>query len=99
MQEQLVVFGGISIGRRIPVPGGQVNSHSHSILPAGIGKFFDDIPMASLIRRVCDRMIGILAWPKAETVMVFRGQDHLPDTRFLSDPDPLPDVEMFRVKQ
>jgi hypothetical protein len=59
----------------ISIPGGQIHSEENSLTFAGLAQFFHDVAFAVLPLAVLDAVLGELARPEAEAVVMFAGQN------------------------
>ena len=89
----LLVIAGCTIGRVVPVPGGNVNSHLEAVLTAGLRELPDDISLPAAPGAFPYGVLALRIRPQTEPVMVLCSQDDAFETRSPGDGGPLPAVK------
>ena len=88
----------IAILGLMPVPRRDVNPELHVVLLASLGKFAHQIPLPIFIIGVLDGIISGFGRPKAEAVVVLRGEDNAFHASGFQGQDPLLAVDTGRVE-
>ncbi len=83
----------------MPIPGRDVDAIMHPFGAAGLDKLLHNVAMAVLPRAVPDTMLGVLAGPEAETIVMLGGEDHPRDARGLGRCHPLACIQIRWIEQ
>ena len=84
--------------RVIAIPGREIHAERQAVLLARLGEVADDVSLAVFPGTAFHRMLGELARPQREAVVVLRGDDQPFHAGVARDPGPLPRVERRRVE-
>ena len=82
----------------VAVPRREIRAEAEPVLAAGVGDLADHVALALFPRTVLDRMLGILAGPQAEAVVMFAGEDQPAQAARLGRADDLVGVEIGRIE-
>ena len=93
-----IVRGVVRVFGLVTVPRRQIKADFEPVFPAGIDEFAHQIAPAVFPRGVRDVVLRVVTREQAESVVVFRGQDHEFKPRFLRHPHPLFAIEFGRIE-
>ena len=92
---EIVVVRRGAVKLRIAVPRREIKAEFDAAAPAGLGRLAHDV---ALKRAVFHAVLGVLARPQAEAVVVLRREHKALEPRPFDRRDPLVAVELFRVE-
>ena len=89
----VVVVGVGAVGLLVAVPGREIDAELEARLAAGVGHLLDHVALAAAPRAVLHAVLGVLARPEAEAVVVLAGEDEQLHAGLLAGRGPLVGVE------
>ena len=91
-------YSGRAVVLVVAVPGREVRAELQAVLAAGVGNLLDHVALAAPPRAVLDRVLGVLAGPEAEAVVVLAGEHQPAHAGLLGRADDLVGVEIGGVE-
>ena len=82
----------------VAVPGRKIRAEAQAVLAAGVGNLADHVAVPPVPGAVLDRVLGVLAGPQAETVVMLAGEHQPAQAGRLGRADDLVGVEIGGIE-
>ena len=92
------MYSGRAVVLVVAVPGRKIDAELQPVLAAGVGDLPHHVALAVLPRAVLHRVLGVLARPEAEAVVVLAGEDQPAHAGLLGRADDLVGVEVGGIE-